>query len=238
LAKRLTILWEGSTPGVDMKGDHLRQMLRRWALASADQACTQSQEGADYLTSLGTPVKPTISSWLCVDPSHFESRPGHNRGGTIRFVFVGSVEKRKGVDFLLDVVRQLPGNWRLDLIGPILWQPSGPPDPKINWLGPRSPQQIKALLKDYDVFLFPTREETWGVAPIEAAAAGLVVVTSTSVPAQIERPHWISLAMEKDVWVQALAKIVAAPEAVLDQAPLARRAELSIYAQARPPWLA
>jgi glycosyltransferase involved in cell wall biosynthesis len=237
LWKRLTLLWEGSTPGVDMKADRLRQALRRWALTCADEACTQSQAGAEYLVSLRPSISLRVRPWLCVNPARFVARTRPNSTEVVRMVFVGSLEKRKGVDFLLAVLADLPGNWQLDLIGP----QSGPllhcADPRIRRVGPRSPEEIQAGLGEFDVFLSPSREDTWGVAPIEAAAAGLLVVVSTEVPSRVERPHWLALPLDQACWRQALKQIVAAPEEALRQGGQARDHETTLYARAVPPWL-
>lgn len=52
------------------------------------------------------------------------------------------------------------------------------PSPEIKLLGRIAPEKLSALLPEYDVFVAPSREESFGVAILEASACGLPVIGS------------------------------------------------------------
>jgi glycosyltransferase involved in cell wall biosynthesis len=50
--------------------------------------------------------------------------------------------------------------------------------PRVHFVGEISPEQIGAFLGSLDVFVFPTQAETFGLAAVEAANAGVVCVVN------------------------------------------------------------
>lgn len=46
----------------------------------------------------------------------------------------------------------------------------------VRWLGQQSPESIRALLHDSDLFVAPARRESFGIAALEARSAGLPVI--------------------------------------------------------------
>jgi len=78
-------------------------------------------------------------------------------------------------------------------------------DKQIFFLGTR--QEIPALLKMMDVFLFPSIFEGLGIAVIEAQASGLPVVVSQSVPREVDLVPglltWMSLSQSPAMWAAA-----------------------------------
>ena len=51
-------------------------------------------------------------------------------------------------------------------------------DPRIEFLGPVLPEAVAAAYLDADIFLFPTREDVFGLALVEAMATGLATISS------------------------------------------------------------
>ncbi|MBS2040528.1 glycosyltransferase family 4 protein [bacterium] len=235
LCRRLSLLWEGSTPGVNLAGDRNRQRVRAWALGRAEQAITQSPAGQDYLQSLGTPTPIFRRPWLAANPYLFVPAAVAESQCT-RFVYVGSLEERKGTDFLLEVFADLPGDWQLDLVGPWLMSASRPSHPRICLRGQCSAQEVQQLLSQGQVFVFPSREETWGVAPIEAACAGLAVVTSEHTPSGGLRPDWLRLPLQVEPWKQALQGFMTQPQRAARLGAANRSTEERLYAQLELPW--
>jgi glycosyltransferase involved in cell wall biosynthesis len=117
--------------------------------------------------------------------------------GDLVFAFLGSVGRRKGFDVLANAFSELapthPG-WRLWVVGPRSRRES----PNTN---EREVAEVTSPLKDVqnqvkfwgrlddrymlnrilsasDVFVFPSRREGMGIAPLEAMAAGVPVVVS------------------------------------------------------------
>lgn len=115
-----------------------------------------------------------------------------------RLLFVGRLEPQKNPERLLRALKDLPVPWKLTVIGdgsiaPHLrrladrWNLSS----RIHWEG----FQLDVLDRyaDYDVFCFPSQWEGYGLAAVEAAAAGLPLVVS-------DLPVLRELFNEEDVW--------------------------------------
>ena len=104
----------------------------------------------------------------------------------IKFIFIGLVDARKGVPFLLSVMGQLDQKLlELNLIGPV----SSPiksiietnySSLSINVLGKVPHAEMSELIILNDVFVFPTYFEGFGLVILEAMASGLPVITTTA----------------------------------------------------------
>ena len=91
--------------------------------------------------------------------------------------FVGIDWKRKGGEALLSafsLVRQKLPHATLHLVG----CPKGREEAGVFWYGRLPQEEVARVLSKVSVFVFPTRIEPFGLAPIEAAALGLPVVAS------------------------------------------------------------
>jgi phosphatidyl-myo-inositol alpha-mannosyltransferase len=103
------------------------------------------------------------------------------RGPTV--FFIGRHEERKGLAVLLDALRHLPADLTVWVGG------TGPQtdalrarhggDPRIEWLGRLTDEDVAARMRGADVFCAPSLHgESFGVVLLEAMAAGAVVVAS------------------------------------------------------------
>jgi glycosyltransferase involved in cell wall biosynthesis len=96
--------------------------------------------------------------------------------------------RRKGLQDLLGALRMLRGrypNVRLQLAG------DGPDrhelelaaeELPVDFLGACSRDELVELMREADVLVMPSTAETFGIAPLEALAAGLPVVATTAFP--------------------------------------------------------
>lgn len=117
--------------------------------------------------------------------------------GQVVFSFLGTVGFRKGFDVLARAfadLAQIYPFWRLWVIGPNTTQHSQnldplevaevthhltPVDRKVTYWGRVDDRsQLRFLLGASDVFIFPSRREGMGLAPIEAMATGTPVIVS------------------------------------------------------------
>jgi glycosyltransferase involved in cell wall biosynthesis len=107
------------------------------------------------------------------------------RRDAVRFVCVSRLVEQKGIDVLLDAFTSLAKRFEraeLDLVGAghleARVRELSAEDPSLRWLGPVAFDEIPDVLGSADVFVLPSRSETWGHVVPEAMAGGLPVIGS------------------------------------------------------------
>lgn len=99
--------------------------------------------------------------------------------------FVGHVQRKKGVLEIIDAAKLLP-KITFNIAGPVSNEISKIEKPNnLIFMGSLSKQEVKILLQESDVFLFPTYTEGFANALLEAMAMGLPIIT-TPVGANID----------------------------------------------------
>jgi glycosyltransferase involved in cell wall biosynthesis len=109
--------------------------------------------------------------------------PRRERTG-LTALWAGQTAYRKGLDVALAAVEEarsaLPG-LRLRVAGVA----PGKAAEGVEWLGLLPPSAMAAAYRDADLFIFPTRYESFGLVAVEAMAAGLPMIVSDAVAAGI-----------------------------------------------------
>lgn len=123
-----------------------------------------------------------------VDPPVTPTTECTRSESTHRFVYVGQLVARKGLDVLIGALRcNRSATWRLDVVG------DGPEKPalmalcakmgladRVRWHGPRAHEEIHSYLAGADTLVLPSRFDGWGAVINEALLVGTpVVCTST-----------------------------------------------------------
>src|SRR5690606_34951028 len=152
----------------------------RWLAKRLDHRCAVSKDAlATAQRALGGTYELLFNG---IEVERFaKAVPTPATGPTI--FFVGRHEERKGLAVLLDALRFLPGDVRVWVGG------TGPQtealrarhggDPRIDWLGRLSDDEVASRMRGADVFCAPSLHgESFGVVLLEAMAAGAVVVAS------------------------------------------------------------
>lgn len=121
---------------------------------------------------------------------------GNTPQDAVIFTFLGSVGRRKGFDVLASAFANLSekyGNWYLWVIGPFTKTTNQnivaadvaesihlvkDNERVIFWGRIDDRSRLAAILGASNVFVFPSRKEGFGIAPMEAMAAGLPVIIS------------------------------------------------------------
>ncbi|MEH6949461.1 glycosyltransferase family 4 protein, partial [Bacillus sp. JJ634] len=95
-----------------------------------------------------------------------------------KILFVGHVQVTKGVKEIIQVASCLP-KIEFILAGPIASEIKKLNIPKnVILKGVVSPEEVRELLGDADVFLFPTYSEGFSIALLEAMAMGVPIITT------------------------------------------------------------
>lgn len=107
-----------------------------------------------------------------VDHSIFKVRVNQPKSEEPIFIFVGRVSLEKNIEAFLEL--DLPGKKIVVGDGPSMTSLSAS-YPGTCFLGYKTHSEIAALLNQADVFVFPSRTDTFGLVMVEAMACGLPV---------------------------------------------------------------
>ncbi|HJQ19449.1 MAG TPA: glycosyltransferase family 4 protein [Gemmatimonadaceae bacterium] len=237
----------------------LRDAVLRRLYRSVDAFCVIGSDARDHLERLGVPSEKLFFSPYSVDSDHFlrlaseasrarsRSRLGLRDDERV-VLFSGKLIERKGVAELLDAIRRAHGRdprVRLLMVG------DGPLRPLVEQARDAMGAQAITLagfvnqggLGDYfsaaDVFVLPSRHETWGLVVNEAMYFGLPVVTTDAVGAarDLVRDDAGAIVPSRDAerLASALERVLNDPEAAraMGRVGRARVAEYSTPASAR-----
>ncbi|HXV76393.1 MAG TPA: glycosyltransferase family 4 protein, partial [Candidatus Polarisedimenticolaceae bacterium] len=145
--------------------------------AERDEIATHTGGGARVVPNVPATARPTDGAAL----------PG-KRPGEARFVFLSRIARKKNLHFALELLGRVEGDVRFDVYGPLedaayVERCRGlidglPAGVEVRLLGPVPPERVRTALSSSQFFLFPTLNENFGHAILEALAAGLPVITS------------------------------------------------------------
>jgi glycosyltransferase involved in cell wall biosynthesis len=165
-------------------------------LWEADLIIANSDFVKQTLVDCGIPLERVAVLYWGVD-SEMESyleglprkRPPIEAG--VKFLFAGSVERRKGADLLLKAFAELQqDDWQLTIAGPVQadlrQRVSALRDPRVRVLGPVSREELARLMLSHHVFVFPTLAEGSARVVFEAMAAGMAIVTTPNAGSVVE----------------------------------------------------
>jgi glycosyltransferase involved in cell wall biosynthesis len=189
---RVIIFWEGCSAHA-VKNSKAQTVLRRWIAHFADAAVSNADEGTKYLREVvGMPQDKLLChpcqvpdvALLCSGAG--ESPPAIKRPV---FLYVGGLTWRKGWRHLIDasalLVRQGFNDFSVLFVGAgeqeeemrAAVRDNGL-DSIVHQVGSVAYHNLGFYYSNADVFVSPTRQDTWGVAVLEAMAFGKPVLCS------------------------------------------------------------
>jgi 1,2-diacylglycerol 3-alpha-glucosyltransferase len=186
-----------------MVGDLARPLLSAYATAycnQCDRVLAPLPSIAALLRDSGVRVRVAVVPSTGIDVAAF-ARPVDRPAGAGRdahtavrgrfgvppgaplLVFVGRLAREKNVELLLAALAALPADTRLLLVGDGPERPALEAQardaglaPRVIFAGTQPPAAVAEVLAAADLFVFPSATETFGIAMIEAMAAGCAVV--------------------------------------------------------------
>ncbi len=107
-----------------------------------------------------------------------------------RFVYIGSINKEKGIDELCQAIKWLDKDYTVDLYGPIKYDYEKYSDSYfkqlgINYKGALKSDEVLDVMDRYDVLILPSYKEGYPGVIIEAFALGIPVI-ATKLPGIME----------------------------------------------------
>jgi len=124
-----------------------------------------------------------------VDARKFAHNPALHRHESFRILFVGRLCKQKGVDRLLEIVKEV--NKRSSLSGKVQFMIAGPVDAEalpilkelyrernVVYFGDIKYDEMPSIYSEGDVLILPSRYEGFPLTALEAQAAGLPLILS------------------------------------------------------------
>jgi glycosyltransferase involved in cell wall biosynthesis len=193
---RVVLAYEGSSPGVDYRNSVARLATRRVMVAASDACITNSHAGKAYLVDvLHAPEQKVflhpyeVPSAKALQESAQTAKVQPLAVQHPTFLFVGSINPRKGLHLLLEACALLQQQgcdcYTLLVVGDgaqrqeleVFCQQhslSG----CVQWVGRVDYGSLGAYFQQADVFVLPTLEDTWGMVVLEAMAMGKAILCS------------------------------------------------------------
>lgn len=175
--------WAAFLQGHDRSETELQRLDREIDLAS--HIVVPSHFVRSTFIQQGVDPKRLHVQFLAATPEELDSEGAPlewTRSG-LRVLFVGQVNQRKGLSYLLDGFRRahLP-EAELTLVGPAAKgiEQKLPDDGSVRLLGPRPHATLGSIYRSADVFVFPSLAEGFALTAIEAMACGLPCIISTN----------------------------------------------------------
>jgi glycosyltransferase involved in cell wall biosynthesis len=152
-------------------------------LSLADLVLVPSRFVANQLLERGLPESRLVVIPYGVDLGAFSPDTDRPPNARVRCVYVGQISHRKGIPVLLRAARGLP-DIDFVLTGPVV-TPSLLRElpPNARWMGPLPHADVAALMRESDIFVLPSLEDSYGLVVSEAMASGLPVVVTDHVGA-------------------------------------------------------
>lgn len=186
---RPVVGWVESTQRDARRGSPPAELLKRVFVRACTSFAVPGQAAREYLLALGVEPLRIRTAPNAVDTSIFGERVTDERRrrselrrqlrleGTT-FLFVGRLEREKGVDVLLAAAREVEGTFVVVGAGSEEEALRAAAPANVRFAGWVGRDELPRWYASADVFVLPSRSEQWGMVLNEAAAAGLPIVAS------------------------------------------------------------
>ena len=149
----------------------------------ADRVVVNSSWSAECLTKEGVSGAKVEIIPLVYTPDHRDqTRPPRDPSEPFHLLFLGQFNLRKGAARLLEAMRMLRGeNIKLTIAGPSDLPATEWEDLKsVTWVGPVPRSTVMSYYSNADAFVLPTLSDGFALTQLEASAAGLPLLASSS----------------------------------------------------------
>jgi glycosyltransferase involved in cell wall biosynthesis len=208
-------VWSGEIPTRAATLSKVRHWQRRRLIRKIDFALAYGSESSRYLRSLRDELPLVLARNTTLIPP-MRVRPA--QPALIEVLTVARAERSKALDISIRAFRRLENDHcRLTIIGdgpelPLLRR-LATGDERVRFLGAIPSDQVLQSFSDSDVFLFPSRDDIFGLALVEAMGAGLATIVSPRPGAVadicVSGVNSLIVAVDDvDEWASALSRVI------------------------------
>jgi glycosyltransferase involved in cell wall biosynthesis len=203
----------GLPAGYDSRADLWKLVLRD--CADADLLLVNSDFVRKTFIEEGYPAEKVRVAYLGVREEFFDLKHDYRIEGPVKILFTGNFDIRKGVRLLLEAIRSCRRSGldlRLELMGNLGNGASclqADDDQFFTHTAFAPPQQVCAAFARADLFVFPTFAEGSSRSGMEAAAAGLPIITTENcgLPLAHEKSAIYVPANDSDALAEAISRL-------------------------------
>lgn len=149
----------------------------------------------------------------------FKLKKNKKRNGLLKIVFLSRINPMKNLDFLIKVLIKIKKKIYLNIFGPIeneeYWVTCKklienlPKNITVNYKGVVTPNRINLILSSYDLFILPSRGESYGHVILEALTSSTPVMISNKTPWKTVKNAITVLSLKnKKKWTSEIEKWV------------------------------
>ncbi|MGV3660326.1 MAG: glycosyltransferase family 4 protein [Prosthecobacter sp.] len=143
----------------------------------------------------------------------------------LRLLFVGSINLRKGIPFLLAAIRQCGKAVQLTLVGPRGEECEGllrDAGDHVQIMPPQTKADLRLTYSSHDVFVLPSVADSFGFVSLEAMSCGLPAIVTENCGAPVPDESWRVPPMNADALAARIMLYA------LDRALVAQHADLAV----------
>ncbi|HEV2724225.1 MAG TPA: glycosyltransferase family 4 protein [Thermoleophilaceae bacterium] len=217
-------IWSGEIAATRSGASKLRRLQRARLLKRADFGIAYGSLAERFLLGLAADLPVVIgrnTSIASNGPVGTGAKNASRR--TVELLTVGDLASdRKGTDILIDALALRPDiGCRLTVVGDgrkrAAFERRAAGDSRIRFVGGISGAELHTLYAASDIFLFPSRQDVFGLVLVEAMGAGLAAAVSAS-PGAVsdlavpERNCLLVSTNEAREWAGAIGRLVEQPD--------------------------
>lgn len=177
------ISWTDGTLNSEKEINIIQKYLRKKICKNSDALIASSTKAKEAQICYGADKRRIFISYLTVDINKYMVERQCHNNNTI--LYVGSLIKLKGIDLLINALKDIKLPYKLVLVGAgnqEKWLKEyaskiGIID-NMEFCGFKQRDEIVKYYADADIFILPTRQDCFGLVITEAMCAGLPVVVS------------------------------------------------------------
>ena len=187
------VIWSGAIENQHRPTSHIRRLQRRLLVRSAVGCVVYGSRAKSYLEALGASADKISIAINTVDTEFYRTesvkcRTHRPKQDPKVLIFLGNIARGKRLDLVFRAIKLLSKE-RADFV---LWLVGEGPERRnleelakklgiseiVHFKGFKQKPEIPRLLGEADCFLFPSEYDVWGLAVVEAMAAGLPCMSS------------------------------------------------------------